>query len=121
MVTSEKDRLGDKLRDVERGREDQYFAERDRELLEQLRRRAKSGEVEGKADQLEGALKEAAHMHCPKCGTRLGQRTLHGVSVDECPACRGVWLDEGELQEIAGKETDGWIARWLRREFSETE
>ncbi len=112
MSTSEKDRLGDKLRDVERGREDQYFAERDRKLVEQLRR-AKTEEVEGK-------LKEAAHMRCPKCGTRLGQRRLRGVSVEECPSCHGVWLDEGELQEIAREESDGWIARWLRREFPES-
>jgi uncharacterized protein len=113
MATSEKDRLGDKLRQVERGREDQYFAERDRQLVEQLRR-AKTEEVEGK-------LKEVAHMRCPKCGARLGQRRLHGVSVDECPSCHGVWLDEGELQQIASAETEGWIARWLRREFPEGE
>ena len=36
-MADEKDRYGDKLRDVERGREDSYFAERDRELLEKIR------------------------------------------------------------------------------------
>ncbi len=110
---SEKDRLGEKLRDAERGREDQFFAERDRQLIEQLRRT--------KGDDAEATLKQAAHMRCPKCGTRLGQRTLHGISVDECSSCHGVWLDEGELQAIATKEDDGWLARWLRREFQETE
>ena len=34
MAADEKDRLGDKLRDVERAREDLYFAERDRQLLQ---------------------------------------------------------------------------------------
>jgi hypothetical protein len=34
---SEKDRLGDKLRDLEHAREDLYFAERDRQLIEKLR------------------------------------------------------------------------------------
>ncbi|MEW6270484.1 MAG: hypothetical protein AB1689_14430 [Thermodesulfobacteriota bacterium] len=34
---SEKDRLGDKLRDLEHAREDLYFAERDRRLIENLR------------------------------------------------------------------------------------
>lgn len=36
---SGKDRLGDKLRDLEKAREDQFFAKRDRELIEQLRAR----------------------------------------------------------------------------------
>jgi ribosomal protein L37AE/L43A len=110
---NEKDRLGDKLRQVERGREDQYFAERDRELVEKLRRST--------TEQMEEKIKEVALMRCPKCGTRLGQRRLHGVSVDECPSCHGVWLDEGELQQIASTESEGWIARWLRREFPEDE
>ncbi len=109
MATEEKDRLGDKLRDAERAREDQYFAERDRELVERLRR-TKEGETEA-------ALKQAAQMRCPKCGTRLQAHTLHGVSVDECPACHGMWLQEGELQELARREDEGWIARWLRSEF----
>jgi len=40
---SEKDRLGDKLRDLEHAREDLFFAERDRLLIEKLR--AQSAEV----------------------------------------------------------------------------
>lgn len=34
----EKDRLGTKLREKERGEEDRYFAERDRELIARLKR-----------------------------------------------------------------------------------
>jgi hypothetical protein len=36
---SGKDRLGDKLRDLEHAREEQFFSKRDRELIEQLRAR----------------------------------------------------------------------------------
>ena len=36
---SGKDRLGDKLRDLEHAREDLFFAKRDQELIEQLRAR----------------------------------------------------------------------------------
>ena len=113
MSADEKDRLGNKLRDAERGREDQYFAQRDRELVERARR-AKTGETEA-------ATKEAAHMRCPKCGTPLQQHTLNGVSVDECPACHGMWFDQGELQELGRREDEGWIARWLRQEFKKPE
>ena len=113
MAGNEKDRLGDKLRDAERAREDQYFAEQDRKLVEQLRR-TQAGEGEAK-------VQEAALMRCPKCGRDLVEGRLHGVSVDECPACHGVWLDKGELDLIAERENEGWIARWLRREFNETD
>jgi len=102
----EKDRFGDKLREAERGREDQYFAERDRELLAKLK--------SGQAGEREQALKEAAHMRCPKCGERLRSVTRHEVALDECPACQGIWLDRGELESIARRENEGWIAHWLR-------
>ena len=109
MATNDKDRLGDKLRDAERAREDQYFAERDRKLMAKLRR--------GEEGEAEETLKKAAHMRCPKCGERLQQRSMHGVEVDECPACHGMWLDQGELEKIGKRESDGWIARWLKTEF----
>ncbi|MBI4516092.1 MAG: zf-TFIIB domain-containing protein [Deltaproteobacteria bacterium] len=102
----EKDRLGDKLRDVERGREDQYFAQRDRELLDKIK--------QAQAGQAEDTLKQAALMRCPKCGERLAERRLHDVVVDECRACQGIWLDHGELIRVARLESEGWIARWLR-------
>ncbi len=109
MAANEKDRLGDKLRDVEHAREEQYFAERDRELVERLRR--------AKDDETETTLKDAARMRCPKCGTRLHERRVDGVAVDECPACHGMWLDQGELEKLGLPEQEGWIARWLRTEF----
>ena len=111
MAMEEKDRLGNKLRDAERGREDQYFAERDRQLIEESRR--------GKGGETEAVMKQAAQMRCPKCGTRLQQRMVDGVSVDECPSCHGMWLDAGELETLGRREREdqGWIARWLRTEF----
>lgn len=101
----EKDRFGDKLRDVEHGREDEYFARRDRELLERLRS-SKQGETDA-------ALREMARQRCPKCGERLQAKALSGVTVDECPACQGMWLDRGELEEIAKRDQKGWLVRWL--------
>lgn len=40
MPDDEKDRFGDKLRDAEKAKEDQFFAERERQLLDKLRARA---------------------------------------------------------------------------------
>ena len=109
MTRDDKDRFGEKLKDVERAREDQYFAERDRKLVAKLRH-ATEGEQEA-------VLKEAARMRCPKCGTHLQHHKFHDIAAAECPDCHGMWLDQGELEKIGRRETDGWIARWLRVEF----
>jgi len=38
---------------------------------------------------------------CPACGEILIALELEGFEVDYCPACRGTWLDAGELDLIA--------------------
>ncbi len=120
-MATEKDRLGNKLRDAERGREDQYFAERDRQLIDRLRHsKEEEAQAEGAAPEA-AAVKGVASMRCPKCDTLLRSHTLHDVSVEECPTCHGMWLDAGELQALARWENAGWIARWLRSEFRKKE
>lgn len=40
-------------------------------------------------------------MKCPHCvETTLVMAERHGIEIDYCPACRGVWLDRGELDKI---------------------
>lgn len=39
-------------------------------------------------------------MQCPHCDNDLQLQQRHGVEIDLCPACRGVWLDRGELDKI---------------------
>jgi len=106
-MAEEKDRFGDKLGDVERAREEQFFAKRDRELIEKARQ-----EKEQRAETEQRAM---AHMRCPKCGTRLTERVVNEVTVDECPSCGGMWLDQGEIKEVARRETVGenWLTRLL--------
>jgi len=36
------------------------------------------------------------------CGTTLEQRKEHGIIIDHCPKCGGVWLDPGELEALTG-------------------
>lgn len=45
--------------------------------------------------------KNLHYMKCPKCGHDLQETKLHGVSVDKCNQCGGLWLDENELEQIA--------------------
>ena len=39
-------------------------------------------------------------MNCPVCKVDLVMTDRHGVEIDYCPTCRGVWLDRGELDKI---------------------
>jgi Zn-finger nucleic acid-binding protein len=39
-------------------------------------------------------------MKCPIDGTELVMSERHGIEIDYCPQCRGVWLDRGELDKI---------------------
>lgn len=40
-------------------------------------------------------------MKCPSCSdTTLVMTDRQGVEIDYCPACRGVWLDRGELDKL---------------------
>ncbi|HEX6072398.1 MAG TPA: zf-TFIIB domain-containing protein [Sphingomicrobium sp.] len=39
-------------------------------------------------------------MPCPIDGTQLVMSERHGIEIDYCPTCRGVWLDRGELDKI---------------------
>ena len=40
-------------------------------------------------------------MKCPTCpDAALVMTDRQGVEIDYCPACRGVWLDRGELDKL---------------------
>ena len=60
-------------------------------------------------------LKELHYQHCPKCGTKLQEEVINDVTVDICPACHGVWLDDGELAKMT--EGNRGILRSVRRLF----
>ena len=99
-MSDEKDRLGDKLRQKQQAEENRYFAEEDRRKLEKLRSQSEA----------EGVRLGA----CPRDGSPLTQREHHGVAVDDCPRCGGLWLDKGELEILLEREDEGWASRWLR-------
>lgn len=39
---------------------------------------------------------------CPVCQGKMREMNKQGVLIDVCTQCRGVWLDRGELEKIAG-------------------
>lgn len=55
-------------------------------------------------------LQPAKARPCPSCHCPLAARWLHGVEIDVCQECRGVWLDAGELRQV--------IARYKKRRLT---
>lgn len=43
---------------------------------------------------------EPRTVSCPLCNADMVTRHRHGVELDLCPRCRGIWLDRGELDRI---------------------
>lgn len=39
-------------------------------------------------------------MNCPFCSTPLRVVNRQGIDVDWCPACKGIWLERGELEKL---------------------
>lgn len=100
---ADKDWLNDKLRDKEKAEEDRYFAQRDRELLDKMKQAQA------------GMATSQGLMQCPKCGTKLATVQHHDVTVEECPSCKGLWLDRGELELLSQRENESWVGRFIRR------
>ena len=43
-------------------------------------------------------------MYCPVCSTPMRAVERQGVSIDYCSQCQGLWLDQGELDELIRRE-----------------
>ena len=100
-MADEKDRFGETMKLVERAKEDIYFAERDRELIEKLKA------------QLKKVDPSASKLHCPKCRGVLETYTFQGFILDRCQDCGGIWMDKGELEGVIRKVTRGPLGAWL--------
>jgi tRNA(Ile2) C34 agmatinyltransferase TiaS len=100
-MENDKDRFGETMRLVERAKEDIFFAERDRVLLEKL------------CAQLRKVDNAGAAPHCPKCPGKLESYTFQGFALDRCHECGGIWLDNGELEGIVRKISRGPLGTWL--------
>jgi uncharacterized protein len=82
--------------------EDEFFA---KEEATRLHNQAIERARKMKQEELE-ALKQQHWMHCPKDGFPLTTIKFKGLAVDKCFHCNGTWLDAGELEALAGKESD---------------
>ena len=97
--------------------EDEFFAKEEAELLKAQREKARAAAEE--------ALRKQHFMKCPKDGHDLVNEEFHGVTVDRCPHCHGIFLDAGEIDAVVAHEdvtllgrVFGDIAAALRRRES---
>jgi hypothetical protein len=58
------------------------------------------------AEEERARLKALHFMKCPKCGFDLQAVRFKGLTIDKCFHCDGTWLDTGELEALAGRESD---------------
>ena len=75
-------------------REEEYFLKMDLEKCKKIRKELD----QTRADELQQKQKEVHWMKCPKCGSDLEEINYHRVMIDRCNACKGIWLDSGELE-----------------------
>lgn len=97
------------MEETDRRREDQWFAENEKRLLDEakLKREARERERRAQEKAEELARIRAAHfMKCPKCGHDLVEETYEAVKVDRCTFCEGLFLDAGELDQILLKKDE---------------
>ena len=90
-------------------KEEEYFArlelEKKKIIVEQERAKLEEAEKE--------RLKEIHHMRCPKCGSSLVEISYKNIMIDKCPSCEGIWLDCGELEQVATEE-DSFLGGMLK-------
>ena len=99
--------MANKWDERKKAQEDEYFVKKERELLAKLRAKQES---EAKA-----ANDKTPSMRCPKCGEPLKARSFQKIEIDQCTGCNGIWLDAGEMEQVAGKESDSWLGRFWQK------
>jgi Zn-finger nucleic acid-binding protein len=85
--------------------EDEYFAREDAELLRKQREQARAAAIE--------AERKSHYMKCPKDGYDLTSSEYHGVQIEICPHCGGMWLDAGELEAVSHEDHANVLTRVL--------
>lgn len=76
--------------------EEEYFTRIEQEMK---KKREELKEKQASIEETE-KLRELHFMKCPKCGMDLIEIDFKGMRIDECSACRGMWLDSGEFDAM---------------------
>jgi uncharacterized protein len=99
--------MANKWDERKKAQEDEYFVKKERELLAKLKAKQES--------ETKAAAEKSAAMRCPKCGEPLKARSFQKIEIDQCTGCNGIWLDAGEMEQVAGKESDSWLGKFWQK------
>ena len=99
-MSDNKDRLREQLDERDKAQEEHYFAELSAKQVERLK-------------ALRDHPTAPSQPSCPRCGAALRITQAKGVAVDACPNGHGLWLDQHQLDQIAKREGDSWLAKLL--------
>lgn len=99
--------MANKWDERKKAQEDEYFVKKEQEQLAKLKAKQEAEATE--------VAKKAASMRCPKCGDTLKVRSFQKVEIDQCNGCGGIWLDAGELEQVAEKEEGSWLGRFWQK------
>ena len=92
-------------------REEEYFFQLNKELIEQNRM-----ELDQQRHEQERRERGKAHwLKCPKCGSNLREKTLLGLTGDLCESCGGVFFDRAELNRLALTHTETGFKEAIKR------
>jgi hypothetical protein len=80
-MDDQKDRFGEKMRDLEKAREDQWAREQDLALIEKMRARQRG-------------------LQCPRCAAALVSQSRDGLMITACPNGHGAWLEAAALDRL---------------------
>jgi uncharacterized protein len=48
---------------------------------------------------------ETKKLICPKCASPMRTYARNGITIDQCTACHGIFLDRGELEQLISAES----------------
>ena len=84
-------------------RENRWFRENERELLEDVKRereqRLEAYREETEKEERE-RLRQAHWMKCPKCGNEMRAEQLEGIEIERCSVCGGMFFEHSEFQTL---------------------
>lgn len=96
-------------------KEEKYFYDLNRELIEERRKQLDARRAERQLKEQRGEH----WMKCPKCGSKMETEDFCGIKVEQCSSCKGIYLDQDELETmLSARQHRSFVSRLLKRLFS---
>ncbi len=102
--------MKDVWKERENAFENQYIYELEKKQLEETKRQER-----------EQQAVVMSKKRCPKCGEAIVATIFHGVPMDQCPSCHGIWLGPDDFKILASKDHRTWFDIWFNEQEQEVD